>query len=68
MAYGAPPHPGTLQRVKVTGRLLNASVLLGGPQPSVSHLLVEDGVALSRSNRRGRMGSGPCRFSATGWS
>ncbi len=32
------------QRFKVTGRLLQAHVLLGSQQPGVSHLLVEDGV------------------------
>jgi hypothetical protein len=39
VAGAAPP-----QRFKVTGRLLQAHVLLGGQQPGISHLLVEDGV------------------------
>ena len=32
------------QRYEVVGRLLQANLLLGGPQPVMSHLLVEDGV------------------------
>ncbi|MBU4273395.1 MAG: hypothetical protein KKA28_16170 [Planctomycetes bacterium] len=32
------------RRYEVVGRLLQANVLLGGPQPVMSHLLVEDGV------------------------
>ncbi|MCD4728195.1 MAG: hypothetical protein K8R46_11065, partial [Pirellulales bacterium] len=32
------------QRYEVVGRLLQANVLLGGPQPVMSHLLVQDGV------------------------
>ncbi len=34
------------QRYEVVGRLLQANLLLGGPQPVMSHLLVEDGVCV----------------------
>ena len=40
------------RQYEVVGRLLQANVLLGGPQPGMSHLLVQDGVCFREISSR----------------